>query len=154
MSAYILTKAGFLSVVASAAVLLGAGCGKSDKDASPSPTSAAKATTTPSPGHSSSARHIHKGAWCEEHGVWEVDRHAVKEKTCSLCMSDEDQEKTFRPKDKPKDKWDWCEKHERAKSQCFKCDPKLYDGFAAEYKKKFGVDPPRPPQEEFEDDKK
>ena len=47
-------------------------------------------------------------------------------------------------KDDHKDKGDWWEKHERAKSQCFICDPKLKDKYAAVYQAKNGKAPPEP----------
>jgi hypothetical protein len=75
------------------------------------------------------------GWWCEEHGV--------PEDICSLCASEE-KVKEF------KAKGDWCELHDRAKSQCFKCDPSKYERFAAMYRAKFGKEPPKPPQSEFE----
>jgi hypothetical protein len=76
------------------------------------------------------------GWWCKEHGV--------PEKLCSLCMSEDEVKKQF------KEKGDWCEKHDRAKSQCFKCDPKRYDYFSSLYREKFGKEPSRPPESEFE----
>ena len=76
------------------------------------------------------------GFWCKEHGV--------PEKLCSLCMSAEE------AKQKYQDKGDWCDEHKRAKSQCFKCDPKRYEYFAGLYRAKFGKEPPRPPESEFE----
>lgn len=42
------------------------------------------------------------------------------------------------------DKKDWCDKHLRAKSQCFICDPSLREKFAAQYRAKFGKEPPEP----------
>ena len=42
------------------------------------------------------------------------------------------------------DKGDWCDKHDRAKSQCFICDPGLREKFAAEYRAKYGKEPPEP----------
>ena len=39
-------------------------------------------------------------------------------------------------------KGDWCEKHARAQSQCFICDPKLQKKFAAFYRAKEGKEPP------------
>ncbi len=78
----------------------------------------------------------HAGWWCEEHGV--------PEHLCSLCMSD------AKAKTKYKDKGDWCKIHDRAQSQCFKCDPKLYAKYEAMYEAKFNKKPPRPPEEEFQ----
>jgi hypothetical protein len=78
--------------------------------------------------------------WCDEHGV--------KEAECSMCNSKV--AKAFQ------DKGDWCKEHSRAKSQCFICDPKLKDKFAAEYKAKFGKEPPEAEgqMEEKKEDKK
>ena len=47
-----------------------------------------------------------------------------------------------------KAKGDWCEKHDRAKSQCFICDPKLKEKFAAKYRAKYGKEPPPTEDEE------
>ena len=66
--------------------------------------------------------------WCDEHGVKEAD--------CSMCNAKAARE--F------KAKGDWCETHSRAKSQCFICDPSLKEKFAAEYRAKFGKEPPEP----------
>src|SRR5262249_3950635 len=75
--------------------------------------------------------------WCPEHGI--------PEDICSLCLPEAKVKKLF------KDKGDWCNQHDRAKSQCFKCDPKKYEMFEAMYKEEFnGETPPRPLQEEFE----
>jgi hypothetical protein len=46
--------------------------------------------------------------------------------------------------DELKKKGDWCEKHEYCKSQCFGCDPKLRERYAAQYKAKYGKEPPEP----------
>jgi hypothetical protein len=48
-----------------------------------------------------------------------------------------------------KAKGDWCEKHDRAKSQCFICDPSLKEKFAAKYRAKYDKEPP-PIEEETE----
>ena len=42
------------------------------------------------------------------------------------------------------DKGDWCKEHDRAKSQCFICDPGLKEKYAAAYKAKYGKEPPEP----------
>ena len=39
---------------------------------------------------------------------------------------------------------DWCKDHDRAKSQCFVCDPSLKEKYAAKY----GQEPPEPDAEE------
>ena len=43
-----------------------------------------------------------------------------------------------------KAKGDWCEKHHRAKSQCFICDPSLKEKYAAKYRARYGKEPPLP----------
>jgi hypothetical protein len=53
-----------------------------------------------------------------------------------------------------KKKGDWCNEHDRAKSQCFLCDPKLKEKFAALYRAKYGKEPPPTEDEEKKDDKK
>lgn len=78
--------------------------------------------------------HDHSGWWCEEHGV--------PENLCSLCNN--------KVAAKCKKDGDWCPLHDRAKSQCFKCEPKLYEKYAAMYQAKFGKAPPRPPESEFQ----
>jgi hypothetical protein len=45
-------------------------------------------------------------------------------------------------KKEAKEKGDWC-KHNRAKSQCFACNPQAKETFAAKYKAKYpGKEPP------------
>jgi hypothetical protein len=78
----------------------------------------------------------HEGWWCEDHGV--------PEHLCSLCMKEDEVKKQF------KEKGDWCKLHDRAKSQCFKCDPALYAKYEAMYEAKFGKKPARPPHSEFQ----
>lgn len=46
--------------------------------------------------------------------------------------------------EKYKAKGDWCEEHNRAESQCFKCDPSRAEKFAKLYEAKFGQKPPKP----------
>lgn len=70
----------------------------------------------------------HSGWWCDEHGI--------KEAECSMCNAKV--AKAFQ------DKGDWCEKHNRAESQCYICNPKLKDKYAAEYRAKYGKEPPEP----------
>ena len=43
-----------------------------------------------------------------------------------------------------KKKGDWCEKHDRANSQCFICDASLGEKYAARYEAKYGKKPPVP----------
>jgi hypothetical protein len=74
------------------------------------------------------------GWWCEEHGI--------PEEICGLCN------KEYR--DKKRAEGDWCETHKRLRSQCFKCDPSLYEKvFEPMYVAKYGNKPERPPEKEF-----
>ena len=76
-----------------------------------------------------SAVHDHSGWWCEEHGVPEAE--------CSMCSKKAYKE--FQAKG------DICDKHpDRAKSQCFICNPALKAEFAKKYKAKEGKEPPEP----------
>ena len=45
-------------------------------------------------------------------------------------------------------KGDWCAKHDRAKSQCFICDPLRKEKYAAKYRAKYGKEPPPSREEE------
>ena len=70
----------------------------------------------------------HDAWWCREHGIPEDE--------CLMCLHSEEQLKK---------KGDWCEKHEYAKSQCFGCNPKLRERYAAMYRDKYdGKEPPEP----------
>jgi hypothetical protein len=71
------------------------------------------------------AKSKHSGWWCTEHGIPEDE--------CLMCLHSEDDLKK---------KGDWCEKHEYAKSQCFACNPKLKEKYAAQYRAKYGKEPP------------
>lgn len=75
----------------------------------------------------------HSGWWCQEHGV--------PEDICSLCNAAHAA--------KLKKEGDWCKLHDRAQSQCFKCDPSKYEKFEQMYVAKFNKKPERPPAEEF-----
>lgn len=70
----------------------------------------------------------HSGWWCDEHGVPEAE--------CSMCSAKV--AKVFQGKA------DWCKEHERAKSQCFICDSKLKEKYVAQYRAKYGKEPPPP----------
>src|SRR5262249_22306162 len=73
-----------------------------------------------------------------------VPRSRRPEEECSLCMSEASAKKMF------KDKGDWCKLHDRAQSQCFKCDPSLYEKvFVPKHVAKMGKTPERPPEAEF-----
>jgi hypothetical protein len=76
-----------------------------------------------------------------EHDWW-CGVHGIPEEICGLCT------KEYR--DKKKAEGDWCPLHKRLKSQCFKCDPTLYEKeFEPMYVAKYGKKPKRPPEKEF-----
>jgi hypothetical protein len=83
------------------------------------------ATSAPA-GKDRKAETPHQGWWCDEHGIPEDE--------CIMCND--------KLKKEAKANGDWC-KHERAKSQCFACDPKLKETYAAKYRAKYpGKEPP------------
>jgi hypothetical protein len=45
-------------------------------------------------------------------------------------------------------KW-WCKEHNRPDSQCFICHPELKEKFAAQYRAKYGKEPPLMEEEEL-----
>jgi hypothetical protein len=128
------------SLLAVAAILLSvadSGCTKTEKS-----TTQAKAKIEPKTvSGEAKGEAAHGGWWCQEHGV--------PEEMCSICMSEAAAKKMF------KDKADWCKIHDRAQSQCFKCDPSLYEKvFVPMYVAKTGKKPERPPETEFIDETK
>ena len=79
------------------------------------------------PGAEAKPAHDHSGWWCDEHGV--------PEDGCTMCSA-----KALKA---AKARGDVCEKHpDRAKSQCFLCDPTLKEKYAAKYRAKEGKEPP------------
>ena len=69
---------------------------------------------------------VSHGWWCAEHGMPEAE--------CVQCN----------PKlaAEYKKNGDWCKEHNRPESQCFICHPELKEKFAAEYRAKYGKEPP------------
>jgi hypothetical protein len=76
--------------------------------------------------------HDHSGWWCDEHGV--------PEEICGQCSAKAAAE--------CKKKGDWCKEHDRPDSQCFICHPELKEKFAAQYRAKYGKEPPPTEDEE------
>jgi hypothetical protein len=113
-----------------AITVLATGCGGSSSPATDK--SVAKAE-----GGKTKAKDDHSGWWCDE--------HALPEEVCDLCS------KKYRAAEKAKG--NWCE-HERVKSSCFKCNPDVRAKYAAEYKAKFGTEPPAIEDDEKKDDGK
>jgi hypothetical protein len=88
------------------------------------------AVENPSASAGSAQKSAHGGWWCDEHGM--------PEEVCAQCDSKLAAE--FQKKG------DWCKEHDRPDSQCFVCHPELKDRFAAQYRAKYGKEPP--PMEE------
>jgi hypothetical protein len=103
-------------------VTLAVGVGLVGCQDKPTTNSGATATTTVT-----KAVRKHDHWWCREHGIPEDD--------CLMCKFSEEELKK---------KGDWCEKHEYAKSQCFGCNPALKERYAAQYRAKYGMEPPEP----------
>ncbi len=116
-----LTRSGPLFSFLAGLVVL-AGCGKAPevvKDTSKGATEVAQGNGKTEPADD------HSGWWCNEHGL--------PEEVCDLCS------KKYRTAEKAKG--NWCE-HNRVKSSCFKCNPGVQEKYAAEYRTKFGKNPP------------
>jgi hypothetical protein len=75
--------------------------------------------------------------WCKEHGI--------PEEICARCDA--------RVAAEFKKKGDWCQQHDRPESQCFICHPERKEKFAAQYRAKYGKEPP-PMEDEKESKKK
>jgi hypothetical protein len=81
--------------------------------------------------------HDHTGWWCDEHGVPEEICGQCSAKVAAEC----------------KKNGDWCHEHDRPESQCFLCHPELKEKFAAQYRAKYGKEPPPTEDEEKQADK-
>ncbi|GIX05067.1 MAG: hypothetical protein KatS3mg114_0936 [Planctomycetaceae bacterium] len=107
------------------AALIVSGCGQTgapqnvQQQPSGQPSATGVATTEPSESD-------HSGWWCPEHGM--------PEEICAQCNSKLAAE--FQKKG------DWCKEHDRPDSQCFLCHPELQAKFAAQYRAKYGKEPP------------
>jgi hypothetical protein len=117
--------ASVLPALLAAFVLAGVGCDKREDKT-------AQATDKPAADKAEAEGH---GWWCAEHGMPEAE--------CAQCN----------PKlaAKLKKEGDWCKEHNRPESQCIPCHPELKEKFAAEYRAKYGKEPP-PMTEESTDD--
>lgn len=111
------------------AALAAGGCGQRGDTGGPVAQAVPKAAKV-EPGETG---HHYKGRdWCAEHGV--------PESVCGQC--DVKLAAEF------KKKGDWCKEHDRPDSQCFLHHPELKARFAADYKAKYGEDPPPVEEEE------
>src|SRR5262245_2876059 len=105
------------------------GCGQSEnKDGQAKPKGDKDKGTQVADAKKNDKKGDHGGWWCREHGI--------PEKDCSMCLPEAEVKKRF------KDKGDWCKEHDRALSQCFICKPERKDFFAAQYRAKYGKEPP------------
>lgn len=133
---------GGMSLGLFAALALIVGCSQSDNKGGQAKDAGGKGTQVAKADEKKEGDSKHSGWWCDEHGVPEAE--------CSMCSAKV--AKAF------KDKGDWCSEHERAKSQCFICDPSLRERYAANYRAKYGKEPPEPtenmPKKDDKKDKK
>lgn len=118
-----------------AVVLFAVGCGQADNKGDPAKGGAQVADNKK--GDSKEEKTAHSGWWCDEHGIPEAE--------CSMCSSKVAKE--------CKAKGDWCDKHDRALSQCFICNPKRREYYAAQYRIRYGKEPP-PIEDDAKDGKK
>ena len=81
-----------------------------------------------------------KTAHADDHSAWWCAEHGVPEEVCGLCSAKVAKE--------AKSKGDWCGKHDRPDSQCFVCHPEYKEKFAAQYRAKYGKEPPPTEDEE------
>lgn len=135
-----LTGAGALFALAAVVGFTAGGCNQgTDEKVAQAPAGGADSAADQ---HDDADEHEEEGSlhnyagrdWCGEHGVPESE--------CGLC--DDDVAAAF------KEQGDWCEKHDRPDSQCFICHPELKEKFAADYRAKYGEDPPPMEDEEGE----
>jgi hypothetical protein len=101
------------------AVFLAGGCGTKDQNA-------AQVARKQSSAEAKRSADDSETWWCKEHGV--------PERLCGQC--DAKLAAEF------KKKGDWCKEHDRPESQCFICHPELKEKFAAQYRAKYGKEPP------------
>ncbi len=120
------TRAGSALALFAAAALVTAGCGPRGEVAKDT----AKAPEVAQNGGKADPG---KAAESEDHSGWWCDEHGLPEEVCDLCS------KKYRAAEKAKG--NWCE-HNRVKTSCYKCNPGLKAKYAAEYKTKFGKEPP------------
>ena len=117
-----------LPALLAAVALTGVGCNKGDD----------KTAQTSDKQAADKVDDVSHGWWCAEHGMPEAE--------CAQCN----------PKlaAKLKKEGDWCKEHNRPESQCVICHPELKEKFAAEYRAKYGKEPPPMKEESADDDVK
>jgi hypothetical protein len=123
-----LRNVGGLLALLSGMLLLSGGCrpgdqpAKKDGDGKPKPVAAAK------------DRGAKGGKQEPKHDEWWCAEHGIPEEECSMCSAKVEKE--------CKARGDWCDKHNRALSQCFICNPRRKEFYAAKYRAKYGKEPP------------
>jgi hypothetical protein len=123
---------GITLVLVFALILSGAGCNREDNKSGKERQAKDIAARD---GNKQSKEDDHSGWWCQEHGI--------PEHLCSQCNAEV--AANF------KKEGDWCKIHpDRAKSQCFTCDPSRYKRFEDMYVAKYGKKPEPPAKSEFE----
>jgi hypothetical protein len=116
----------YLLALAAAGALFGGGCTQGEQPRKdPDAKDAAAAKDKPK------GEHTHDEWWCKEHGIPEDE--------CTICRATPNSRKLAA---ECKAKGDWCKKHKRALSQCFLCNPKRQEFYAAKYRAKYGKEPP------------
>jgi cobalt-zinc-cadmium efflux system membrane fusion protein len=120
-------RAGLVLALTAAAGLLVAGCGPTD-------TKGGEAKGKGGQAHSDSDAQVAEKAKGHDHSGWWCDEHGVPEEVCGQCNAKVAAEY--------KKKGDWCKEHDRPDSQCFLCHPELKEKFAAQYRAKYGKEPP------------
>ncbi|MBY0232501.1 MAG: hypothetical protein K2W96_24750 [Gemmataceae bacterium] len=125
-------KAGVLLAVLPALLLLALGCGKPEETGKDGGKDGSKLAKKKDGKEEKDGQEEpkHEGWWCGEHGI--------PEKECIMCDT--------KRRAEAKKNGDWCE-HKRVKSQCFACDPKLKEFYAAKYRAKFAGKEPPPAEE-------
>lgn len=123
-----------LALVLVAAGSLAAGCGPADNK----PGEAKAKGARPQEKAVADTGHDHGGWWCDEHGVPEEICGQCNAKAAAECQK----------------KGDWCKEHDRPDSQCFLCHPELKEKFAAQYRAKYGKEPPPTEDEAGQKDEK
>src|SRR5712692_2599251 len=122
-------RGGVLLALFVALILMGGGCGQADNKGGQAKGKSAQVTEAK---RDDKKKDAHDGWWCDEHGV--------PEEVCGQCNAKLAAE--F------KKKGDWCKEHDRPESQCFLCQPELKEKFAAQYRAKYGKEPPLTEDEE------
>jgi hypothetical protein len=83
-------------------------------------------------------------AKADDSETWWCKGHGMPEEVCAQCNGKVAAE--F------KKQGDWCNEHDRPDSQCFICHPELKQKFAAQYRARYGKEPP--PMDEEKESKK